>query len=55
MNRIKTVLNNENGSPMIETLIAISVALAFVIALGGLGGAIIYWVAGAKGAVTSLN
>lgn len=47
--------NGENGSPMVETAVAIAVALSFVIALGGLGAAIIYWIAGATGAVSSLH
>lgn len=55
INRLKFVLNNENGGPMVQTLVALSVAITFVIALGGLGAAIISWVSGATKAVSSLQ
>ena len=47
--------NSEVGGPMVETIVAISVALAFVIALGGLAAVVITWIGGATSAVTSLH
>jgi len=55
INRFNIALKNENGGPMVQTLVALSVAVTFVIALGGLGAAIISWVAGATKAVSSLK
>jgi hypothetical protein len=55
LNRMKHALCNENGGPTVDNIVGISVALLFVIALGGLAAAIFHWVAGATGAVESLH
>lgn len=55
INRMKNAISGENGGPMVEMVVAISVALTFVIALGGLAATVIAWIAGATGAVSSLH
>ena len=53
--RFINAISGENGSPALETAIAISVALTFVLGLGALGAVVVKWVAGATGAVYSLH
>ena len=55
IDRMKHAITGENGSVTVETIVAISVALTFVIALGGLAATVITWLAGATGAVSSLH
>ena len=55
IDRMKHAISGENGSTTVETIVAISVALTFVIALGGLAATVITWLAGATGAVSSLH
>ena len=53
--RMKNAISGENGGPTVELVVAISVALTFVLALGGLAAAVITWLAGATGSVSSLK
>lgn len=53
--RMKNAISGENGGPTVELVVAISVALTFVLALGGLAAAVITWLAGATGSVSSLH
>jgi len=55
INRMKYAITGENGGPTVELIVAISVALTFVIALGSLAATVISWIAGATGAVSSLH
>ena len=55
IDKMKHAITGENGSVTVETIVAISVALTFVIALGGLAATVITWLAGATGAVSSLH
>ena len=55
IDRLKYAISGENGGPAVEMVVAISVALTFVIALGGLATVVIAWVAGATDAVYSLH
>ena len=52
---MKYAITGENGGPTVELIVAISVALTFVIALGALAATVISWIAGATGAVSSLH
>ena len=53
--RMKNAISGENGGPTVELVVAISVALTFVLALGGLAAAVFAWLAGATGSVSSLH
>lgn len=53
--RMKYAIKGENGGPMIENIVAIAVALTFVIALGTLAALVINWLANATGSVSSLH
>lgn len=55
INRFKYAITGENGGPTVELVVAISVALTFVIALGGLAATVISWLAGATSAVSTLH
>lgn len=55
IDRFKYAITGENGGPTVELVVAISVALTFVIALGGLAATVISWLAGATNAVSTLH
>ena len=52
--RLDIVLNNENGSPMVETLVAISVGICIVSALISLGAVLLKFIGNTTASVTSL-
>lgn len=53
--RMKKAIQGENGGPMVESVVAIAVALTFVIALGTLAAVVISWLGNATGSVSSLH
>ena len=52
--RLKQVLDNENGSPMTETIIAIAVSLGIITAIILLGSLLMRFIAAATASVVSL-
>ena len=55
VNRIKNCLNNENGSPQIEALFGISVALSLVYVTYGLGRSLYRYLNGVPGSHATAN
>ena len=54
MSRLKKVLNNENGSPTTETLIAIFVGLMILVAMLIFGATLLKYIGQSTASVTTL-
>lgn len=55
LKKCKEIIKGETGGPNLEAVLAIFVALSFVIAIGGLGATIIIWINNTVNNIESLT